>query len=125
MSVRIFGLSGPLSLLLGLAAETKSGCFFEGLDMESSKHEIVKIGVSGTRILGVTRQRIDYIDVAGLKKSLDLVACAKSWVRGHDNAKQEFCLLPGATEQSAAAWNARLCRPAWHSRQPSLGRVHA
>jgi hypothetical protein len=55
----------------------------------------------------VTRQGIDYIDMAGQERFIDLEECARGWGRWHDDRSQEFLPLPSATEQSIAAWNAR------------------
>ena len=52
-----------------------------GLLMGDPTCEIVSIGVSGARIVGVTRERIDYIDAAGEERFIDLEECARSWER--------------------------------------------
>jgi hypothetical protein len=75
--------------------------------MNHPQREIVRIGVSGARIVAVARQRIDYIDMAGQEQFIDLEKCASSWGRWHDDRSQEFLPLPGATGQGIAAWNAR------------------
>jgi hypothetical protein len=75
--------------------------------MNHRQREIVRIGISGARIVAVTRQRIDYIDMAGQKQFIDLEECVRSWGRWHDDRRQEFLPLPGATEQGIASWNAR------------------
>jgi hypothetical protein len=68
--------------------------------------EIVSIGVSGARIVGVTRERIDYIDAAGAELFIDLEECARSWERSRAQSSG-FVTLPGWTAQSAAAWHTR------------------
>jgi hypothetical protein len=75
--------------------------------MNHPQREIVRIGASGARIVAVTRQRIDYIDMAGQEQFIDLEECARRWGRWHDERSQEFLPLPGATEQGIAASNAR------------------
>jgi hypothetical protein len=74
--------------------------------MDLLQGEVVRIGVSGARIVAVTRQRIDYIDMVGQERFIDLEECAKGWAQLHDDRSQEFLPLPGATEQGIAAWNA-------------------
>jgi hypothetical protein len=71
------------------------------------EHEIVRIGISGARILGISRERIDYIDAAGQELFLDLEECARGWGRWRDSQRQDFRALPGWNEESIAAWNAR------------------
>ena len=44
--------------------------------MNDPEREIVRIGVSEARIVGVTRERIDYIDEAGQEQFIDLEECA-------------------------------------------------
>jgi hypothetical protein len=75
--------------------------------MNHPQREIVRIGASAGRIVTVTPRRIHYIDVAGQEQVIDLETCARSWGRWHDAHSREFLPLPGATEQSIRAWNAR------------------
>jgi hypothetical protein len=75
--------------------------------MNRPQREVVRVGASGARIVAVTRQRIDYIDMAGQEQFIDLEECASRWGRWHDDRSQEFLPMPGATEQGIAAWNAR------------------
>jgi hypothetical protein len=75
--------------------------------MDHPHREVVQVGVSGARIVAVTHQRIDYIDMAGQARSVDLEACARGWGRWHDEHRGEFLPLPGSSEQGIAAWNAR------------------
>ena len=77
-----------------------------GLLMGDPACEIVSIGVSGARIVGVTRERIDYIDAAGEERFIDLEECARSWERWRAQSSG-FQTLPGWTAQSAAAWQTR------------------
>ncbi len=74
--------------------------------MGDSSYESVSIGVSGARIVGVTRERIDYIDAAGDERFIDLEECARGWGRWRARSS-EFVTLPGSTADSAAAWNTR------------------
>src|SRR5262245_20904353 len=80
---------------------------FGGMNMKDRQPEIVQIGVSGARIVAVTHQRIDYIDMAGQEQFIDLEECAGSWGRLRDAQSQSFLPLPGATEEGIAEWNAR------------------
>jgi hypothetical protein len=75
--------------------------------MECPQGEVVRVGVSGARIVTVSRQRIDYIDMAGQDRFVDLEECARAWARWHEERRSEFLPLPGASEQSIVAWNAR------------------
>jgi hypothetical protein len=68
--------------------------------------EVVQIGISGARIVTVSRQRVDYIDMAGQAQFVDLEECARSWGQWHDGHRGEYLPLPGASDQSIAAWNA-------------------
>jgi hypothetical protein len=77
-----------------------------GLLMGDPTCEIVSIGVSGARIVGATRERIDYIDAAGEKRFIDLEECVRSWGRGRAQSSG-FLPLPGSTAQSTAAWHTR------------------
>jgi hypothetical protein len=76
------------------------------MNMNDRQREIVQIGVSGARIVAVTHQRIDYIDIAGQEQFIDLEECAGGWGRLRDAQSQLFLPLPGATEESIAAGNA-------------------
>jgi hypothetical protein len=75
--------------------------------MDHPNREVVQVGASGARIVAVTHQRIDYFDMAGQARSIDLEECARSWGRWHDEHRREFLPLPGSSEQGIAAWNAR------------------
>ena len=72
------------------------------------EHETIRIGVSGARIVAVTRKRIDYIDMAGKEQFIDLEESAKGF--GLWYASQEFLSFgdasEGSFEESIAAWNA-------------------
>ena len=67
--------------------------------------EVIRIGAFGGRIVSITQQRIEYIDMAGEVQFVDLDECAKNWGRSYDDHSHEFSLLPGASEQSVAEWN--------------------
>jgi hypothetical protein len=75
--------------------------------MNHPHREIVWIGVSPARIVAVTRQRIDYIDMAGQEQVIDLEECARNWGRRYDDRREEFLLFSGVTQEDIAAWNAR------------------
>src|SRR5262245_51330890 len=74
--------------------------------MDRPHGEVVRIGVSDARIVAVTRQRIDYIDMAGQYLFVDLEECARTWARWHDEHRSDFLPLAGASEPSIVAWNA-------------------
>ena len=59
-------------------AECRGG---EGMLMGDPTSEVVSIGVSSARIVGVSRERIDYIDSAGEERFIDLDECARNWGR--------------------------------------------
>jgi hypothetical protein len=75
--------------------------------MSDPSPEIVRIGVSGARILSITHERLDYIDEAGQEQCIDLQECAKRWGRWRGERSRDFLPLPGATDQGIADWNAR------------------
>ena len=75
--------------------------------MHDPNPEIVRIGVSGARILEVARERIYYVDEAGKEQSIDLEECARAWNRLHDEQRADFRPLPGTNEEGISAWNAR------------------
>jgi hypothetical protein len=87
-------------------ASSKETMFCEGLEMNDPRVEIIRIGVSGARILGVSHERVDYTDEAGFKQSIDLQECAKRWGGWHDERSQDFRPLPGASGPIIADWNA-------------------
>lgn len=87
-----------------------------------AESELVRIGVSDARIVSVSRERIEYVDKAGESRFIDLIACATAWARARSSNSAHFVPLPGATEQSAIAWNSRcvglrgaLDNPCWVS----------
>jgi hypothetical protein len=45
---------------------------FGDKNMNQPEHDIVRIGISGARIMSVSHQRIDYIDMAGHEQFIDL-----------------------------------------------------
>ena len=65
--------------------------------------EIVSIGVSGARIVGVTRERIDYIDAAGEERFIDLEECARSWERWRAQSGG-FSSVAGLDRGEPATW---------------------
>jgi hypothetical protein len=75
--------------------------------MDIPQGEVVRIGESGARIVAVTRERIEYIDMAGQERFVDLEECAGAWRQWHDDHRSEFLPLPGASAQDIVAWNAR------------------
>ena len=75
--------------------------------MNESTPEVVRIGVSGARVMRVTQQRVEYIDMAGQEQFVELEECARNWVGWHDAHRQEFLPLPGATKRGITAWIAR------------------
>jgi len=73
--------------------------------MNDSRVQIIRIGVSEARILGVNRESVIYTDETGQKQSIDLKDCAKSWGGWREKRRENFRPLPGATEQFIADWN--------------------
>jgi hypothetical protein len=69
--------------------------------------EVIPVGASDTRIVRVTPDRIEYIDLAGQEKVIDLDECARNWLQYCKDHSRDFILMPGATQESVAAWNAR------------------
>jgi hypothetical protein len=79
-----------------------------------SHHEVIRVGVLGARIVAVTRERVEYVDMEGQERVIDLEQCARKWVQWRDS------LSPAANEPGVRAWNARcvgqrgaLDRPPW------------
>lgn len=75
--------------------------------MSPTTPEVVRVGASGARILSVTKERVGYIDMAGQEQSIDLKECAGNWTRWHDNHRQDFHAVPGASQADVDAENAR------------------
>ncbi len=69
--------------------------------------QVIWVGDSGAYIVRVTQERIEYIDNAGRQQFVDLQECANNWVQWHDDHRQEFIPLQGATDSDIDAWNAR------------------
>jgi hypothetical protein len=46
------------------------------MDMNDRKPEVVRIGTSGARIVAVTQEGIDYIDMAGQEQFINFGECA-------------------------------------------------
>ena len=53
----------------------------EKTHMNQTAGEVVRIGASGARIVRVTQERIEYIDMAGQDQFIDLEECARIWGR--------------------------------------------
>jgi hypothetical protein len=75
--------------------------------MSQTAPEVIRVGTSGARIVRVTRELIEYIDTTGQERFVDLEECARNWGRWHDERRQEFLPLAGASPPSIAPWNAR------------------
>ena len=75
--------------------------------MDRPQGEVVRIGLSGARIVAVTPERIEYIDMGGEERFVDLRECARAWGQWREEHRSEFLPLPGASAQSIKAWNAR------------------
>jgi hypothetical protein len=69
--------------------------------------EVLPVGASDGRIVRVTSDRIEYIDLAGQDQVIDLDECARNWVQYCKHHRRDFILMPGATQESVDAWNAR------------------
>jgi hypothetical protein len=67
----------------------------EKTHMNQTAGEVVRIGASGARIVRVTQERIEYIDMAGPDQFIDLEECARSWGRWYDIHSHEFFPVPG------------------------------
>ena len=76
--------------------------------MDQRVPEVIRVEVSGARIVQVTRKRIEYIDMAGREQFVDLEECARNWVRWHDEHRAEFIPVPGATQAEIDAENAQM-----------------
>jgi hypothetical protein len=69
--------------------------------------EVIRVGASGARIVRVTPERIEYIDMAGQTQLIDLKECARSWVQWCEDHSDEFLPLSGASQEEIDAWDAR------------------
>ena len=75
--------------------------------MSENTPEVICIGSSGARIVRVNHERLEYIDGAGQEQVIDLKECARNWVRWHDCHREEFILVPGASQADALIENTR------------------
>ncbi len=75
--------------------------------MRQAIPEVIRVGVAGARIQGVSRQRIEYVDTEGQEHFVDLEDCARNWLHWHEDHSQEFSSLPGATQEDFDTENAR------------------
>src|SRR5664279_5360434 len=66
--------------------------------MSQTVPEIVRVGDSGARILRVTQESIEYLDMTGQSQSIDLQDCARNWVRWHGEHSEEFIPVPCASQ---------------------------
>src|SRR5580658_6855956 len=69
--------------------------------------EVIPVGASEDRIVRVTPDRIEYIDLAGQDQVIDLDECATNWVQYWKDQSTDFIFMPRATQESVDAWNAR------------------
>ena len=49
--------------------------------MDQTTREVIRVGVSGARIVSVTHEIVEYIDMTGQTQSIDLEQCARDWVK--------------------------------------------
>src|SRR5271157_277264 len=75
--------------------------------MHQATPEVIRVGVSGARIVRVTHEFVEYIDMTGQVQSLDLEQCATDWVKWKKENKQSFLNVSGASEAEIDAWDAR------------------
>jgi hypothetical protein len=69
--------------------------------------EVIRVGSSRARIVRVTLERIEYLDMAGQDQVIDLKECARNWVqwsKGHDG---DLVPVSGASQEEVDNWNAR------------------
>jgi hypothetical protein len=75
--------------------------------MAQTTSEVIRVSTAGARILGVTQERIEYIDMAGQGQVVDLKECARNYVRWYDEHRREFLPLCGASQVEIDAEVAR------------------
>jgi hypothetical protein len=75
--------------------------------MNQESKELVRVGDGNARILRVTPALIDYTDIAGQARLIDLRECAGNWRRFHDANRHDFIIVPGSSEAEADARNSR------------------
>jgi hypothetical protein len=69
--------------------------------------EVNRVEASGARIIRVSQQRIEYVNMKGQEQFIDLEECAKNWVRWCGDNNEEFVPVPGASQADIDAERAR------------------
>ena len=65
------------------------------------------MGSSGARIVRVTPERIEYLDMAGQDQVIDLKECARNWVQWSKEQGGDLVPASGASQEEIDTWNAR------------------
>lgn len=76
----------PLAEPASSSSATAAGSVGPAADVEK---DVVKIGSAGARIVRITAERLDYIDMAGRSRSLDLRLCHQNWMKRHETISKE------------------------------------
>jgi hypothetical protein len=63
--------------------------------------EVHRIGPSGSHIVRITENHIEYTDAAGRGQLIDLEECARNWERWYHDHRQEFLPLGSQAEIDA------------------------
>lgn len=71
--------------------------------MAQPTSEVIRVGTAAARIVSVTQERIEYIDMAGQGQVIDLKECARNYVQWYDEHRREFIPLGGASQAAIDA----------------------
>ena len=69
--------------------------------------ELIRVGESPARILGVARARLEYIDMSGQLQSIDLDQCARNLTRRYNHHIKEPILLTFPIDADINVCNSR------------------
>ena len=69
--------------------------------------EVIRVGSSGARILRVTPDRVEYLDMAGQGQVIDLKECARNWVQWSKEQGGDLVPMSSASQEEIHSWNAR------------------
>lgn len=75
--------------------------------MAQTTGNVIRVSTVGARIVSVTQERIEYIDMAGQGQVIELKECARNYARWYDEHRSEFIPLGGASQAEMDAEVAR------------------
>ena len=83
--------------------------------MSRPEPETIRVGVSGARIVAVTSQRVDYIDMAGQEQFIDLEECAREVGAVVRRPKPRVPFISRRYRAKHRCVERALCRQAWRA----------